>query len=392
MISYQLFICSLFIFIYLKSVSSLVQFEINPDCDLPECSSPGHSALYYGSTDIADDSIHVFYSSFDELTISVFQTKTGHRPIIDYTALFNGTYKNAIQFGDIAPINSMSIIIRRLLIFSDNDDKATLKNDDPTIQSVWLNRLKTNFTERNQTFAQPNFQLLLENISGSLNLDIKYPGELTRDTNYPKLRSTPKSFYINVGLQAANISDTKTRFGLEYYLIQYGKEGYEFVSTRFIDDQYTPGIFNVCQIKSRSISYVSSLLWKPIVYQSAEHEVDKYTIMKIYNLQSNLSLDPIHDQGIFRSFYAVAYVTGFNISLGFPNDGFFIKTNYSSFQLTAGLDMLEIDSVQQFILLALVICIALPTLVAVIACVFICKRRCSQRRAEGYDAINDYDD
>jgi len=72
--------------------------------------------------------------------------------------------------------------------------------------------------------------------------------------------------------------------------------------------------------------------------------------------------------------------------------GFFIKTNYSSFQLTAGLDMLEIDSVQEFILLALIICLTLPALVALIACIFICKRRCSQQRAEGYDPINDDDD
>jgi len=63
------------------------------------------------------------------------------------------------------------------------------------------------------------------------------------------------------------------------------------------------------------------LLWKPIVYQSPERVVDKYTIMKISDLKSNLSLDSVHDQGIFQSFYQVSYITGFNISLGFPQDG-----------------------------------------------------------------------
>jgi len=43
--------------------------------------------------------------------------------------------------------------------------------------------------------------------------------------------------------------------------------------------------------------------------------------MKISDLKSNLSLDSVHDQGIFQSFYQVSYITGFNISLGFPQDG-----------------------------------------------------------------------
>jgi len=165
MIVSQLFICSLLLFVFLKPVYLLVQFEVNPDCSLSECSQANRSALYYGTTDIGDDSIHIFYSSFDELTISLLQTKTGHRPTINYTALFHGSYANAIQFDDISPVNSMSIIIRRLMAYSDSDDTATLKDNDQTIQSIWLSNLTTNFTDRNQTVAQPNFQLPLNNVN-----------------------------------------------------------------------------------------------------------------------------------------------------------------------------------------------------------------------------------
>jgi hypothetical protein len=107
---------------------------------------------------------------------------------------------------------------------------------------------------------------------------------------------------------------------LEFYLIQYGIEGMQYNSTKYIDDQYTPGIFNVCQIQSFSPLYSSSMLWKPIVYQSTDRSVDKNTLMNIYDLKNNVILQS-SDQGIFRALFRNFYVSAFNISLGRQKDG-----------------------------------------------------------------------
>ncbi len=69
--------------------------------------------------------------------------------------------------------------------------------------------------------------------------------------------------------------------------------------------------------------------------------------------------------------------------------GFFIKSNYSFVQLTAGLDLLERDSITKFVALALTISLALPTLVAAIAIIFIIKRRCTRETITSYDPIDD---
>jgi hypothetical protein len=69
--------------------------------------------------------------------------------------------------------------------------------------------------------------------------------------------------------------------------------------------------------------------------------------------------------------------------------GFFAKSNYSFIQFTAGLDTLEMDSVKQFVIFALLLSLALPALIAVIALIFIIKRRYSQQNLSSYDVIQD---
>ncbi|CAF2439514.1 unnamed protein product [Rotaria sp. Silwood2] len=361
----------------------------NPGCDLAECQTSGYPVIFYGNHSIDDDTIHILYSSFDELTISIIQTKKGYGPRINYTALFNKNYSNAIVFENTTPLNSFSLIIRRLMKFNDKDDTGRLNKDDNSIESYWLNELKTNIARRGNNTNQPSFQLPLDIINGLLTIDINYPGESMRDAKFPKLHSTSKSYFLNIALKANNYTLPNTRFALEFYIIQLGIEGTQFSSSRYIDDQYTPGIFNVWQIKSLSSIYSSSILWKPVVYQSVDRSVEKTTLMEIYDLKNNISLQKSIDQGIFNSFYVQPYVSAFNISFGRAKDGFFAKSNYTFIQFTAGLDILEADSVKKFVTIALIASLVLPGLVAFIAILFIIKRQCSMRHISSYDVIQD---
>ncbi|CAF1015082.1 unnamed protein product [Adineta steineri] len=364
---------------------------MNPGCDLPQCKTPDQPAIFYANHYVGDDTIHILYSSLDELTISIIQTKKGYGPHINYTALFNRNYRDSISFGDTTPINSLSLILRRLLRFNDINDTGYLNPNDTTIQSYWLNDLSTNITYRDNNTDQPSFQLLLKekDINGLLTIDINYPGESIRDTKFPKLRSTPKSYFLNIALKADNYTSPKTRFAMEYYIIQLGVEGTQLSTSKYIDDQYTPGIFNVWRVESLSPIYLSSMLWKPVVYQSDDRSIEKNTLMNVYNLSNKINLQPLVDQGIFIALYKKPYVSGFNVSFGRANDGFFTKSNYTFIQFTAGLEILQTDSIKQFVTLALLLSLAIPCLVAVIAFIFIMKRRCTRQNTTSYDIIDD---
>ncbi|CAF5160194.1 unnamed protein product, partial [Rotaria sp. Silwood1] len=83
---------------------------INPGCNLIECQNLNYPAIFYANHSIDDnDIIHILYSSFDELTISIIQTKKGYSPYINYTALFNKNYSNSIVFKNTTPLNSFSL-------------------------------------------------------------------------------------------------------------------------------------------------------------------------------------------------------------------------------------------------------------------------------------------
>ena len=156
------FIC---IIIRPQTLHSSMKFVMNPGCNETKCITPGYPALFYASQYIGPDTIHVLYSSLDELTISILQTKKGYLPQINYTALFQGNYPNAITFGDIVPINSLSIIIRRLMKFNDKDDTGYIDSNDTTIESYWLKNLKTNITCQDNNTVQPAFELPIDDVN-----------------------------------------------------------------------------------------------------------------------------------------------------------------------------------------------------------------------------------
>ncbi len=68
------------------------------------------------------------------------------------------------------------------------------------------------------------------------------------------------------------------------------------------------------------------MLLKPVVYQSVDRSIEKNTLMEIYDLENNISLQPFIDQGIFIALYEKPYVSGFNISLGRAKDGLYLSS------------------------------------------------------------------
>lgn len=142
-----------------------ISFVLNPNCSLPECEQLGHPALYYAKNDIDNQRIHIFYSTFGELTISIVQTSNETTPTFNYSALFAHNFTGAIQFPDTKPANSFSIVLRRLIFFNDTKDNGTLSPYDNTTISYFLSNITTqNVTLHNNSTQQPAFELPLESV------------------------------------------------------------------------------------------------------------------------------------------------------------------------------------------------------------------------------------
>ena len=72
-------------------------------------------------------------------------------------------------------------------------------------------------------------------------MDVNFPGASIRDTKFPKLKTEPSSYFLNIALKANNYSYVNPRFAYELLFIGPWKEGFVTKKSRFIDGQYTPG-------------------------------------------------------------------------------------------------------------------------------------------------------
>lgn len=123
----------------------------------------------------------------------------------------------------------------------------------------------------------------------------------------------------------------KSRFLFEIDFYSDGPENFTVDKSRFIDDQYTPGIFNVYQMKSLSPLYDFSMLWKPVAYLTDERSIEANTLMEIYDLKNHVVRNDSTDHGIVDAFYTQKNIASLNVSVGHSGDGtlfLFVKQIY----------------------------------------------------------------
>jgi hypothetical protein len=146
-------------------IHSSITFIPNPGCDTSQCRDANQEAFYYANHTIGDQTDHIIYSSFDELTISMFQMSKTSSPIFSYTGLYAKNYTNAIQYTGAKPTNSFTLVIRRVIEFNDTDDKGVMPGylDPNTTKSYFLSNLnRSNITLGNTD--QPSFQYRIDEV------------------------------------------------------------------------------------------------------------------------------------------------------------------------------------------------------------------------------------
>ena len=140
---------------------------LTPGCDLLECGQIGLPAIYYGNRSFDNRTVHIIFSSFDQLTISIFDTKTDYVPAFNYSALFKSNYTGAVQFkDDDRPQNSFSIILRRLIQFNDAKGTGKINDEDNTTITYDLKNIGTNNqTSFNTSNDNPVFQFYIPEVN-----------------------------------------------------------------------------------------------------------------------------------------------------------------------------------------------------------------------------------
>lgn len=155
---------------------------------------------------------------------------------------------------------------------------------------------------------------------------------------------------------------------------------------RNLDDEFTPGIFDVYDIvspRSTDDSRGAFFQYRPVCYTTSARTVSDSTELKQGNIKSlNNNSVEIETNFLYTlpmSFYGYnlgsKVVQGSNVSFGVPNDGFYSKSNYTSFSLLMGIGAPPIEKLSAFVITFAAIGLGVPFLVLLVGGTYLAIKR-----------------
>lgn len=196
---------------------------------------------------------------------------------------------------------------------------------------------------------------------------------------------------MQIDLIAENINYSNysnPRIAFEYLMVSSEKKsegGFKLKKRRNLDDEFTPGIFDVFDIaspRSTNDSRGAFFQYRPVCYTTKGRTVSDSTEMKqgnIYNFNNNQNEIEIFFNTLPYSFFGYTLgsriAQGSNITLGLTGDGFYSKSNYTSFSMLMGIGAPPVEKLSMFVVTFAVIGLGVPLLVLLIGGAYVVIKR-----------------
>lgn len=178
------------------------------------------------------------------------------------------------------------------------------------------------------------------------------------------------------------------RIAIEFLLVTSENKtegGFMLNKRRNLDDEFTPGIFDVFNIvspRSNNDSRGAYLQYRPICYTTKWRTVSDSTELE----QGNISSFNDNEQELKKFIYTLPYsyygyglssriAQGTNITFGMPNDGFFSKSNYTSFSMLLGIGAAPVERLSAFVVTFAAIGLGVPLLVLLVGGSYVAIKR-----------------
>lgn len=154
---------------------------------------------------------------------------------------------------------------------------------------------------------------------------------------------------------------------------------------RNLDDEFTPGIFDVFDIVSPRSDHDSRgafVQYRPVCYTTKWRTVSDSTELKqgkIKSFNNNVNEIEKFQYTLPYSYYGIELVSivaqGTNITFGIPNDGFYSRSNYVSFSMLMGIGSPPIEKLSTFVVTFAVIGLGVPLLVLLVGGTYVGIKR-----------------
>lgn len=359
--------------------------QLNPDCPDDVCTDDNALTLVYIRAESDVDTIHYVWDFTGKPTILVALTKKNASLKINWHD-FMDAKPTSVQFSE-APIYTFMTVINRIFQFDDTEDTGTLAGKDKVFvynpHEFKYNRTLLWFNEKD--------------VIAALNVDNDFIFKLnafsTRDhgMEFPHLLHTSNSTQVDIVFNNISSKFDRPRFAVELLFVvseqAVAGTDFEITKRRSLDDEHTPGIFEIIDVLSPGAFKFSTggyIEYRPVSYTHPERDVSTSTeTHQTAPAAIEYAADALNATlayAIFGQRLDTLLVQGMNISFGFSGDGFYTKSNYTTLTFQVGYGVPPIEQLSAFVLIVSGIGIGLPLAMIVFGGLYICIKKLRNRQ------------
>ncbi|KMQ92733.1 lysosomal protein ncu-g1-a-like protein, partial [Lasius niger] len=378
---------------------------LNPDCDADTCRGRNVTTLHLGA-DGPNDTLHYLWDFIGNPSVLLALTPPSTSLNIsweDYLA----RQDKSLHFSE-KPVYTFGVIINKIIEFNDVNDTAMINTADVANTNVlhleYFKWQRVSLTQNSEFVTLDmegnSYHDTAKNIRryGSIKLSLRGFCTLDHSDMVPHMLHTENSTQIDIILDHLQTNETfsNSRFAIELLVVGGGDpEILMFVDPKkSLDDEHTPGIFEIVEVRTPPYRELDGALnggaylqWRPVSYNSASRDVTsstetmQYPPRKVFNYTSAVKNSMLY---CYYGNETNLLLQKLTISLGSKGDGFYKKTNYSTWTFIVGYGTPPEERFSSLVIMIISIGLGLPLLIMVITGLYLCIRRMPKRHGNVY--------
>jgi len=373
----------------------------NPGCEDPTICN--NFKLVYVRAEGPSDILHYLWDFTQKPSILVAATPLKSNLSISWEK-FKGENKTSIKFSQ-DPVYSFGIVLDKIWEYNDVNDTGFV--DWTTTNTSYVRALHMeNFNWTlprfmNESVAKvESVDLKVEAcsyipadsmaVSGNITLVLSAFGFRDHSGELPRLLHSANSTQVDLVLDQLNTNSsfTNSRFALEILLASSDTVNATatIVSRKSLDDEHSPGIFTLVDLQTPITESGKGgyLQWRPVAYVAKERDLSDSTETRTYGVRNVTDHTAHLKNTLLYAYYSCnsdnLLVQSTTVSFGLKEDGFYKKTNYTSWTFMMGYGTPPDEDFSMLVIFVISIGLGLPALLIVISGIVMAVRRISQKK------------
>lgn len=352
---------------------------LNPGCrDL--CENNTAITLVHIAAESDTDTIHYVWDFTGKPTILVALTSKRAEFRIDWRNLMDSK-SESVHFSEVPQYTFMAVI-NRIFQYDDANDRAMLVDGS----NVFVYD-PHNFTWHRNLLWSNERDAIME-INAGADFLFKLNAYSTKDhgMDFPHLLHTSNSTQIDIVFNNITNRFANPRFAIELLFVVSEQavvgSDFEVTKRKTLDDQHTPGIFEIVDILSPGAFTFSAggfIEYRPVSYTHPERDVATSTETRqsapVAVQSPAATLQTTLAYALYGTKLDSLLVQGMNVSFGVSEDGFYRKTNYTTMTFQVGYGMPPVEELSAFVLIVAGIGIGVPLVVLVASIIYVCVKK-----------------